>query len=63
MFRYFNNAPVIHVEGRLHDVKIMYTEEAEDDVVDAAVSTVLQIHLELPKGLLYFLGFFLEIQK
>ncbi|KAN0030404.1 hypothetical protein ACTA71_010169 [Dictyostelium dimigraforme] len=42
---YFNNAPVLYIEGRQFPVQIYYTEETQKDYVDAALITVLQIHI------------------
>ncbi|KAM9961402.1 hypothetical protein ACTFIR_004247 [Dictyostelium discoideum] len=43
--QYFNNAPVLYIEGRQFPVQIYYTEEIQKDYVDAALVTVLQIHI------------------
>ncbi|KAK5575611.1 hypothetical protein RB653_006744 [Dictyostelium firmibasis] len=43
--QYFNNAPVLYIEGRQFPVHIYYTEETQKDYVDAALITVLQIHI------------------
>ncbi|KAL2829928.1 P-loop containing nucleoside triphosphate hydrolase protein [Aspergillus cavernicola] len=42
--RYFNDAPLLAVPGRTHPVEIFYTPEPEQDYVEAAIRTVLQIH-------------------
>ncbi|KYQ94232.1 DEAD/DEAH box helicase [Tieghemostelium lacteum] len=47
--KYFNNAPVLYIEGRQFPVQIFYTEEVQKDYVDAALVTVLQIHLNTNK--------------
>mmetsp|Transcript_7895 Transcript_7895/g.12632 ORF Transcript_7895/g.12632 Transcript_7895/m.12632 type:complete len:705 (+) Transcript_7895:48-2162(+) len=47
---YFNNAPVVYVEGRQFDVEVFYVGEAEADFVDAAVITALQLHISEPPG-------------
>ncbi len=36
---------VLHVPGRQHPVEVLYTTEAEVDVIDAALITVLQVLL------------------
>ncbi|KAF2667817.1 P-loop containing nucleoside triphosphate hydrolase protein [Microthyrium microscopicum] len=48
--RYFNDAPLLAVPGRTHPVEIYYTTQAENDYVEAAIRTVLQIHATEPKG-------------
>eukprot|EP01121_Diplochlamys_sp_Union-15-3_P006129 TRINITY_DN16640_c0_g1_i1.p1 TRINITY_DN16640_c0_g1~~TRINITY_DN16640_c0_g1_i1.p1 ORF type:complete len:603 (-),score=113.94 TRINITY_DN16640_c0_g1_i1:51-1859(-) len=55
---YFDNAPLMEVPGRLHPVEIFYTMEPERDYLEAAIRTVVQIHLCEPKGdiLLFLTG-------
>ncbi|KAM6541380.1 hypothetical protein CsatB_005827 [Cannabis sativa] len=53
---YFNGAPLMKVPGRLHPVEIFYTQEPERDYVEAAIRTVVQIHMcEPPGDILVFL--------
>jgi pre-mRNA-splicing factor ATP-dependent RNA helicase DHX15/PRP43 len=47
---YFNEAPLLAVPGRTHSVEIFYTPEPEQDYVEAAIRTVLQIHATEPEG-------------
>ncbi|CAI7569490.1 unnamed protein product [Penicillium glandicola] len=56
--RYFMDAPLLAVPGRTHPVEIFYTPEPEQDYVEAAVRTVLQIHATEPEGdiLLFLTG-------
>jgi len=42
---YFDSAPLMKVPGRLHPVEIFYTPEPERDYLEAAIRTVVQIHL------------------
>ncbi|CAM6082136.1 unnamed protein product [Calypogeia fissa] len=42
---YFNGAPLMKVPGRLHPVEIFYTQEPERDYLEAAIRTVVQIHI------------------
>jgi HrpA-like RNA helicase len=42
---YFLDAPLMKVPGRLHPVEIFYTQEPERDYLEAAIRTVVQIHL------------------
>lgn len=54
--RYFFEAPLLDVPGRLHPVEIYYTPEPENDYVSAAVRTAVQIHCyEEPGDILIFL--------
>ncbi|XP_024368018.1 probable pre-mRNA-splicing factor ATP-dependent RNA helicase DEAH2 isoform X1 [Physcomitrium patens] len=47
---YFNGAPLMKVPGRLHPVEIFYTQEPERDYLEAAIRTVVQIHICEPAG-------------
>ncbi|KAK4768227.1 hypothetical protein SAY87_003368 [Trapa incisa] len=42
---YFNGAPLMKVPGRLHPVEVFYTSEPERDYLEAAIRTVVQIHM------------------
>ncbi|CAI5493356.1 unnamed protein product [Closterium sp. Naga37s-1] len=53
---YFHGAPLMKVPGRLHPVEIFYTQEPERDYLEAAIRTVVQIHMcEPPGDILVFL--------
>jgi pre-mRNA-splicing factor ATP-dependent RNA helicase DHX15/PRP43 len=56
--QYFDNAPLLVVPGRLYPVEIFYTPEPERDYLEAAIRTVIQIHLCEPQGdiLLFLTG-------
>lgn len=43
--QYFDNAPLMKVPGRTHPVEIFYTPEPERDYLEAAIRTVIQIHM------------------
>jgi pre-mRNA-splicing factor ATP-dependent RNA helicase DHX15/PRP43 len=47
---YFSGAPLMKVHGRLHPVEIFYTQEPERDYMEAAIRTVVQIHMCEPAG-------------
>ncbi|EXB55979.1 putative pre-mRNA-splicing factor ATP-dependent RNA helicase [Morus notabilis] len=47
---YFSGAPLMKVPGRLHPVEIFYTQEPERDYLEAAIRTVVQIHMCEPQG-------------
>lgn len=55
---YFNVAPLIKVPGRLHPVDLFYTSEPEANYLEAAIRTVVQIHMREPPGdiLLFLTG-------
>ena len=42
---YFNEAPLLTIPGRTHPVEIFYTPEPERDYLEAAIRTVVQIHM------------------
>ena len=55
---YFNRCPIFSIPGRTYPVEIMYSKEPESDYLDAALVTVMQIHLTEPIGdiLLFLTG-------
>ncbi|KAI5298642.1 DEAH-box ATP-dependent RNA helicase prp22 [Ascosphaera atra] len=55
---YFNGCPIFSIPGRAYPVEIMYSREPESDYLDAALITVMQIHLTEPQGdiLLFLTG-------
>jgi len=46
--KYFDDAPIFMIPGRMYPVDIYYTKAPEADYVDAAIVTVLQIHISQP---------------
>ncbi|KAH8925906.1 adenosinetriphosphatase [Atractiella rhizophila] len=55
---YFYACPIFTIPGRTFPVEILYTKEPESDYLDAALITVMQIHLSEPEGdiLLFLTG-------
>ncbi|RKU47189.1 DEAH-box ATP-dependent RNA helicase prp22 [Coniochaeta pulveracea] len=55
---YFNECPIFTIPGRTFPVEILYSREPESDYLDAALVTVMQIHLSEPMGdiLLFLTG-------
>jgi len=55
---YFGGAPIFSIPGRTFPVEIMYSRESEPDYLDAALVTVMAIHLTEPAGdiLLFLTG-------
>jgi ATP-dependent RNA helicase DHX8/PRP22 len=47
---YFFGAPIFTVKGRTFPVEVLWTREPEEDYLDAALLTVLQIHINEPAG-------------
>lgn len=62
---YFDNAPLMNVPGRTHPVEIFYTPEPERDYLEAAIRTVIQIHMceEIAGDILLFLTGQEEIEE
>lgn len=56
--KYFFDCNIFRIPGREYPVEVMYTKQPESDYVDAALITVLQIHLTEPPGdiLLFLTG-------
>jgi ATP-dependent RNA helicase DHX8/PRP22 len=56
--KYFNECPIFSIPGRTYPVEVMYSREPESDYLDAALITVMQIHLSEPPGdiLLFLTG-------
>ncbi|CAM9103828.1 unnamed protein product, partial [Lampetra planeri] len=42
---YFDRCPLMSIPGRTHPVEIFYTPEPERDYLEAAIRTVIQIHM------------------
>ncbi|OAL54359.1 ATP-dependent RNA helicase-like protein DHX8 [Pyrenochaeta sp. DS3sAY3a] len=55
---YFYKCPIFSIPGRTFPVEVMYSREPESDYLDAALMTVMQIHLTEPSGdiLLFLTG-------
>ena len=55
---YFFSCPIFTIPGRTFPVEVLYTKEPESDYMDAALITVMQIHLTEPEGdvLLFLTG-------
>merc|ERR1712151_531319 len=47
---YFFNSHIFTIPGRTFPVEILYSKDPEQDYVEAALMTVLQIHLTEPSG-------------
>lgn len=56
--KYFFGCPIFTIPGRTYPVEILYTKDPENDYLDAALITVMQIHLSEPPGdvLLFLTG-------
>lgn len=56
--KHFTGAPLMKVPGRMFSVEMFYTPEPERDYLEAAIRTVIQIHLCEPTGdiLLFLTG-------
>lgn len=53
---FFADAPLVHIAGRMYPVEIYYARQPEANYVEAAIRTVVQLHLyEGPGDILVFL--------
>lgn len=48
--KYFFDCPIFTIPGRTFPVEILYTKDPEEDYMEAALITVMQIHLSEPAG-------------
>ena len=48
--QFFDDAPILNVPGRMHEVQVFYTPQPEADYLKAAMQTVFQIHMSQPAG-------------
>eukprot|EP01041_Mallomonas_annulata_P002732 gene2732-5380_t len=48
--RYFCDCPIFTIPGRTFPVEILYCKEPEPDYLEAALITIMQIHLSEPAG-------------
>ncbi|XP_038050051.1 ATP-dependent RNA helicase DHX33-like [Patiria miniata] len=48
--RYFNNAPVLYLQGRQHPIQLLYSSDSQSDYLFAAMVAVFQIHQKQPAG-------------
>lgn len=53
----FHAQPIFTIPGRTYPVEILYSLEPENDYLDAALNTVMQIHLTEPPGELHILDY------
>jgi ATP-dependent RNA helicase DHX8/PRP22 len=55
---YFGGAPIFTIPGRMFPVTIHHMQESQDDYLEAALLTVLEIHISQPPGdiLLFLTG-------
>ncbi|XP_041482789.1 ATP-dependent RNA helicase DHX33-like [Lytechinus variegatus] len=45
---YFNNAPVLYLQGRQHPIELMYSSSPQPDYLFSTLVTIFQIHQEQP---------------
>ncbi|KAM9835287.1 pre-mRNA-splicing factor ATP-dependent RNA helicase DHX15 [Syngnathus typhle] len=63
--KFFDGCPLLSIPGRTHPVEVFYTPEPERDYLEAAVRTVVQIHMceQDPGDILLFLTGQEEIEE
>lgn len=42
--KFFNNAPILFIEGKMYPVERYYIDKAADDIIDAMVKSVIQVN-------------------
>lgn len=47
---YFDDAPIFNIPGRMYEVGTHYTSQPEANYLDAALTTIIQIHTSQPRG-------------
>ena len=47
---YFDGAPIYFIPGRMYEVGTHYTSQPEANYLDAALTTIIQIHTSQPRG-------------
>ncbi|POW15075.1 hypothetical protein PSHT_07206 [Puccinia striiformis] len=48
--QFFDDAKILYVKGRQHPVTVFYSQQPQEDYVESAVKTSLQIHAKYPLG-------------
>jgi pre-mRNA-splicing factor ATP-dependent RNA helicase DHX16 len=48
--KYFDDAPIFNIPGRMHKVDALYTLQPEANYLSAVTSTVFQVHISQPPG-------------
>ncbi|KAM9257248.1 ATP-dependent RNA helicase DHX33-like [Cariama cristata] len=48
--QYFNEAPVLYLEGRQHPIQIFYAKQPQSDYLQAALESIFQIHQKAPSS-------------
>ncbi|KAK6458305.1 P-loop containing nucleoside triphosphate hydrolase protein [Scheffersomyces xylosifermentans] len=48
--KFFNNAPILFVEGKMYPVAPFYLEDSSEDIVDTMVRSIIQINLSEQEG-------------
>ncbi|KAI5968562.1 prh1 [Candida margitis] len=49
--RFFNNAPILYVEGKMYPVTQMYVgDESNQDIVDCVIRSIIKVNMTEPEG-------------
>lgn len=46
--KYFDDAPIVYIEGRQYPVEVRHTADPQDDYNYTCLVTIFQIHKEAP---------------
>uniref|UniRef100_A0A336MTZ8 RNA helicase n=2 Tax=Culicoides sonorensis TaxID=179676 RepID=A0A336MTZ8_CULSO len=47
---YFNNCPVLYLEGRTHNIRFMHIKKSQSDYVSTCLQTILDLHTKAPEN-------------
>lgn len=48
--RFFENAPILYIEGKMYPVSQFYLESDSEDIVDTMIRSIIQINLNEQEG-------------
>lgn len=48
--KFFENAPILYIEGKMYPVSQFYLESDTEDIVDTMIRSIIQVNLNEPEG-------------
>ncbi|KAM9886597.1 hypothetical protein OXX69_013693, partial [Metschnikowia pulcherrima] len=48
--QFFDNAPILYIEGKMYPVSRHYLSESSEDIVDTMIKTVVQLNMSEQEG-------------
>lgn len=52
---YFNNCPVLYLEGRTHNIRFMHIKQSQSDYVSTCLQTIFDLHKSAPEKYIFFI--------